>query len=63
MGVVRPRRDGSRLPKDLAAFEHEIDRLVADLADIRLEAQLRFADHAAKRYRVTSRWPILFRIK
>jgi hypothetical protein len=49
--------------KNLAAFEHEIDRLVADLADIRLEAQLRFADHAAKRYRVTPRWRILFRIK
>ena len=32
----------------LAVFEHEIDRLVSELSEIRLEAHLRFADHAAK---------------
>ena len=35
---------------NLEAFEQEIDRLVAELSEIRREAQLRFADHAAKRY-------------
>ena len=47
--------------KSLASFEDEIDRLIAELSEIRLEAQLRFADHAAKRYRGARRW--MFRIK
>jgi hypothetical protein len=34
----------------LVAFEQEIDRLEAELSEIRREAQLRFAGHAAKRY-------------
>jgi hypothetical protein len=48
---------------NLAAFELEIDRLGAELSEIRREAQLRFADHAAKRYRATRHRRLLFRIK
>lgn len=36
-------------------FERELDRLQRELDDIRREAQLRFADSSAKRYRTGSR--------
>ena len=36
-------------------FERELDRLQRELDDIRREAQLRFADSSARRYRVGSR--------
>jgi len=35
---------------NLAAFEEELSRLETEFSEIRREAQLRFADHAAKRY-------------
>ena len=35
-------------------FERELDRLQCELDDIRREAQLRFADSSAKRYRTGS---------
>lgn len=36
-------------------FELQLDRLQRELDDMRREAQLRFADSSAKRYRVGSR--------
>ena len=36
-------------------FERELDRLQRELDDIMREAQLRFADSSARRYRVGSR--------